>query len=75
MSVWPPAVTVAVRALVLVLADTVNEIEPLPLPLVVPSVSQLALLDAVHAQPETDVIVSVPVPPAAVKLELEEESA
>ncbi len=74
-SVCPPAVIVAVRALVVVFADTTNATDALPLPLVAPSVSQVALLDAVHAQPDRDVMVSEPFPPAAVKLVFGEERA
>ena len=66
---------VAVRAAPSAFAATENETDPLPLPPVVPSVNQAALLDAVHAQPDGLLIVAVPVPPAAVKLDADDESA
>jgi hypothetical protein len=64
----PPAVSVADRVLVVVLAATENDAAPLPLP--VPgacTVSHDALLLAVHAHPLPAVTLSVPDPPVAAK--------
>ena len=66
VNVWPPAVIVAVRAEALVLAATENATVPLPLPLLPEvTVTQAAELVAVHAQPDEEVTVKLPVPPLA----------
>jgi len=66
VKVWPPAVMVPVRGVVVVFAATVNVTVPLPEPLAPPvTVIQLALLVAVQAHPVSAVIEMEPVPPAA----------
>jgi hypothetical protein len=75
VKVRPPAVIVAVRALVVVLAATVKPMFAEPLPLAVPTPSQVALLDAVQPQPALDVSVNVPLPAALVKLWVAGDSA
>ena len=66
VNVWPPAVMVAVRAVVVVFAATVNVTVPLPDPAVDPvSVTHAALEVALHAHPDAVVIENDPLPPAA----------
>lgn len=66
MNVWPPAVIVALRAVVVVFAATVNVTVPLPDPVVEPvRVTHAALVVALHAHPGADVIENEPLPPAA----------
>jgi hypothetical protein len=66
VKVCPPAVIVAVRATVLVLAAALNVTVPLPVPLAPPvTVSHVALLTAVHVQPVPAVTPTEPVPPPA----------
>jgi hypothetical protein len=62
-------VMVPVRVPAVVLLDTVNATDPLPVPLA-PEVMEIqsALLDAVHAQPEGAVTATVPLPPVEPKL-------
>ena len=69
MKVSPPTVTVPIRAVVAVLAATLSDTEPLPVP-VAPAVTviQLALLVAVRAHPVVPVTVSDTGPPAAATL-------
>ena len=62
VNVWPAAVMVPVLALPL-FADTTYPTVPLPLPLPETREIQLALLDAVHAQPLADVTEMLPDPP------------
>jgi hypothetical protein len=64
-TVCPATVTVADRELVVPLAATVNATVPPPLPLAGDTVTQDALDDAVHAQPEFTVTVTEVVPPPA----------
>jgi hypothetical protein len=73
-SCCPPTETVAVRALVIVLATTVKLTVALPLPLALPLliVSQAMFELAVQAHPGCEVSVMLPDPPAAVKLVVEE---
>jgi hypothetical protein len=63
--VCPPTVTVPDRELVVLLAATVSVSVPPPLPLVGDTVTQDALSDAVHEQPDGVVSVTDEVPPAA----------
>ena len=63
MSVWPPIVSVAVRALVLVVGATVKAAFPDPVPVPVLKVTQAASLVAVQAQVDPAVTVTEPVPP------------
>ena len=72
--VWPPAVTVAVRAAP-VLAATVTTTVPVPVPLAGATVAHAALLDAV--QPHVvalAVAVTLSVPPVAATLPVVDES-
>ena len=66
LKVCPPMVTVPVRGVPTVLAATVNDTVPLPVP-VAPAVTviQLAPLVAVRAQPVVPVTVTVAAPPPA----------
>jgi hypothetical protein len=67
VKVCPAIVNVAVRAVVLVFADALKATTPVPVPLAPDvTVSQDALLLALHAQPFVAVIVTDPVPPAEV---------
>jgi hypothetical protein len=64
VTVCPPIVIVPVRLLAFVLAATVNETVPLPLPLVPEVIVMKAvLLAAVHAQPVSVVTATLPPPP------------
>ena len=66
VNVCPPTLIAAVREVVALLAATVNATVPLPLPLGVPlTVSQLALLVALHAQPAAAVTLKELDPPPA----------
>ena len=67
VKVAPAIVKVPLRAAVVVFAAALMPTAPLPLPLA-PEVtlSQVALLAAVHAQPAPAVTLTVPVPPEAV---------
>jgi len=65
---WPPIVSDAVRACVVVLAVTLNSTTPLPLPEAVPTtMSQGSLLVALHAQLLGVFTLTFPVPPVASK--------
>ena len=60
---WPATVSVAERDALVVFAATLYPTVPFPVPDVeVENVTQLAGLDAVHAQPEPAVIAMLPVP-------------
>jgi hypothetical protein len=62
VKVWPATVMVPVRWVVAVLAATLKVTVPLPDPVAVPvTVSQLALLVAVHVQPAAAVTLTDPV--------------
>jgi hypothetical protein len=64
VNVCPPIVIVAVRDTVLVLAAALKLTVPLPVPLApAVTVSHVALLAAVHAQPVPAVTLTEPVPP------------
>ena len=66
VTVCPPMVRVAVRAVVAVLAVAAKATVPAPLPLAPDvTVSHAAPLAAVQAQPAGDVSVTDPAPPAA----------
>ena len=66
MKVWPPTLIEAVRAVVALLAATLKATVPLPVPLGVPlTVSQLALLVALHAHPAVVVTLKALDPPPA----------
>ena len=66
MKVWPPAVMVPLRGVVVVFAATVNDTVPLPDPVADPlMVIQAALLVAVQPHPAAAVIVKDPEAPAA----------
>jgi hypothetical protein len=66
VNVCPPTVIVPVRLALPVLAATLNDTVAVPVPLAaLVTVIQLAVLDAVHAQPAMVVTVNDPVPPAA----------
>jgi hypothetical protein len=66
VKLWPAIVSVAVRAVVVVFAAALKLTVPLAEPLVPPvTVTQLAPLVAVHAQPVVVVTATLPVPPAA----------
>jgi hypothetical protein len=72
---WPPTVTVAVRELPVEFASTVKPTVALPLPLALPLLivsQELSELVAVHAQPAWDARATLPEPPAAVKLVVDE---
>ena len=76
VTVCPPAVTVAFRDAVVVLAAAVTPTVPLPDPLApLVTVSHVALLVAVHVQPAPAVTVTLPVPPAASTLCVAGDSA
>ena len=67
LNVWPPMVSVPVRALVFGLADALNATVPAPLPLA-PLVTvnhDVLLLTPVHAHPAGAVTAVDPVPPPA----------
>jgi hypothetical protein len=64
VTLLPPAVIVALRALVLLLAAAVKEIVPFPLPEPLTVSQDVALLLDVHAQPDGAVMLKVPLPPA-----------
>ena len=67
LNVWPPIVSVPVRALVFGLADALNATVPAPLPLA-PLVTvnhDVLLLTPVHAHPASVVTAVDPVPPLA----------
>ena len=67
VNVWPPIVSVPVRALVVGLADALNATVPVPLPLA-PLVTvnhDVLLLTPVHAHPAGAVTAVDPVPPPA----------
>jgi hypothetical protein len=61
----PPSVNVAVRAAAVVLVAVVNVTVAEPVPLAGETVTQVALLAAVHAHPVRLVRLTVPLPPAA----------
>jgi hypothetical protein len=63
LTACPPIVTVAVRALVVVLAAAVKVTLPLPLPVLGDTVNQLLSLVANQPQAVADDTVIVPVPP------------
>ena len=65
VTLCPPTVTVAVRALAALLAATVTVTVPFPLPLAGDTVAHAALDAAVHAHPASAVTVTDEVPPAA----------
>ena len=66
VKVFPPAVIVLLRLVVLVLAATLKATVPLPDPLAEPvKVIQATLFAAVHAQPAGAVTENEPVPPLA----------
>jgi hypothetical protein len=66
VKVWPPAVMVPVRGVVLVFAATVNETVPLPAPLAPPlTVIHVTPLVAVQAHPALAVIENDPLAPPA----------
>jgi hypothetical protein len=65
VKVWPAMVTVAVRALVPVFAAAVNVTEAGPVPLAVPTVTQVAPVDAVQLHPDVAVSETVVGPPPA----------
>jgi hypothetical protein len=69
VKVLPAIVRVPVRVPDVVLLDTANATEPLPVPLD-PEVMeiQIALLDAVHAHPDGAVTATVPLPAVDPKL-------
>ena len=76
VTVCPATVTVALREDVEVLAAAVAVTVPLPEPLPpVPIVSHVALLEAVHAQPDATVTPTEPLPPAATMFCVAGESA
>ena len=76
VKVWPAIVSVAVRGVVLVLADALNATVPALFPLAPPvTVSHGALLLAVQPHPPCPDTFTEPVPPAAVKAWLAAESA
>ena len=63
MKVWPPAVMVPLRGVVVVFAATVNDTVPLPDPLAVPvTVIHDALLVALQVHPVPAVIENEPLP-------------
>jgi hypothetical protein len=66
VNVWPPIVSVAMRCDAFGLAATLNDVEPLPLPLAPPVIVNHAesLLAAVQAHPLGAVTLVEPVPPA-----------
>ena len=67
VTLWPAMVSVAVRAVAVVLATALNATVPLPVPLAPEvTVSQLALLAAVQAQPVGAVTDTEPVAAADV---------
>lgn len=67
VNAWPAIVIVPVRAAPVVLASTVNSTVSPPDPLApFVTVTQGALLTAVHAHPAPAVTVTAPDPPAAV---------
>jgi hypothetical protein len=75
VNVRPPIAIVAVRGEVLVFAAPLYVTVPLPVPVAPPvTVSHVALLVAVHAQPVPEVTPTVPVPPAATTDPLDAES-
>ena len=64
VNVWPPTVIVPVRALVALLAATLNATVAVSVPLaVLVTVTQLTLLVAVQLHPAPVVTVKDPVPP------------
>jgi hypothetical protein len=66
VKLWPEIVNVALRAAEVVFAAALKVTVPLPVPLDPPvTVTQLAPLVAVHAQPVIVVTATLPVPPAA----------
>ena len=71
LKVAPAIVSVPERLVVAVLAATLKEVVPGPVPLAPPvTVIHAALLAAVHAHPAPAVTVLLPVPPAAAKVSL-----
>jgi hypothetical protein len=69
LTAWPPTVTVALRATLDVLAVALSVTVPFPEALAPPvTVNHVALLVAVHAQPEPAVSESVAVPPPTATL-------
>ena len=75
VTVWPAIVSVAVRAVALVLAAALNVTVPEPVPLApAVTVAHAASLLAVHAQPLAAVTVTEPEPPVAATAWLVAES-
>jgi hypothetical protein len=69
VNVWPAIVRLAVRAVVPPLADALNRMTPLPLPVAADvTVSHAALLVGAHAHPIGAVTVTDPDPPDAVSV-------
>ena len=67
MNVWPPIVSVAVRAAVAFTA-TVKPTVPGPLPVAGVTVTHVALLPAVQLHPADVVTLTAPLPPVAATL-------
>ena len=65
LTLCPPMVSVALRALAALFAATVTVTVPLPLPLAGDTVAHAAFDEAVHAHPASAVTVTDEVPPAA----------
>ena len=65
MNVWPPIVSVAVRAAAVVFAATVKLTVAGPLPEGGVTVAHVASLTVVQAQPADVVRLTVPIPPVA----------
>jgi hypothetical protein len=68
VNVRPPIVRVAVRLEGAVFAAAVKLTDPDPVPLAGDTVTHVALLEAVHAHPASEVRPTLPVPPAAATL-------